>query len=291
MELWFIFAVASFIFSGFHVFGQKLSAEYKYNSNVVNSIGAGIAGFFSLIIVFFLEGFSELSLLLVGLALLQGVVFLIGTNIRTDALRYIDTTLFFPLHKFISPIAAIIFGIVLFQETITAMEWVGLVLGVTVPLLLLNREEGTRQRNLTKGLILMAISAFIGATAAVINKYSADIFSSMMLYATASHILAAFFGLMTYKLQKNKQPETRSMNFKDRRFVGIVFLIGIMQTFGFGALLYALNLGGELAIVYTINSLYILIPIILSIIFFNEHWNMRKVFAVILSIISLAFLR
>ena len=45
---------------------------------------------------------------------------------------------------------------------------------------------------------------------------------------------------------------------------------------------------GLVSIVYTIQSIYILIPIILSIVYFKEHINKRKIIAVILSIIALA---
>ena len=54
---------------------------------------------------------------------------------------------------------------------------------------------------------------------------------------------------------------------------------------------YAYSLGGSLGIVYTINSLYILIPITLSIMFYNEHWNLRKVTAIALSIAALWLLK
>ena len=48
---------------------------------------------------------------------------------------------------------------------------------------------------------------------------------------------------------------------------------------------------GSLGVVYAIQSLYILIPIILSIVIYKEHWNVRKIFAIILSLAALAFLR
>jgi len=55
-------------------------------------------------------------------------------------------------------------------------------------------------------------------------------------------------------------------------------------------ILYAYSVDGTLAIVQTIHSMYILIPIVLSIIFYNEHWNLQKAVAIILSVLSLALL-
>jgi uncharacterized membrane protein len=59
---------------------------------------------------------------------------------------------------------------------------------------------------------------------------------------------------------------------------------------GFFLTLLAFIYGGPLGIVYTINSLYILLPIILAIIFYGEHWNVRKAVAIILSVLALALL-
>jgi len=55
-------------------------------------------------------------------------------------------------------------------------------------------------------------------------------------------------------------------------------------------ILFAYGSGGTLGLVQTIHSLYIIIPIILAIIFYNEHWNMPKAVAVLMSIVALGFL-
>jgi len=69
-----------------------------------------------------------------------------------------------------------------------------------------------------------------------------------------------------------------------------VVLMGILQSCSFLFIMLAFA-EGTLSIVYTVQSLYILIPIILSIIIYKEHWNARKVVAIILSIAALALLK
>jgi len=54
--------------------------------------------------------------------------------------------------------------------------------------------------------------------------------------------------------------------------------------------LYAYGHGGDLGIVQTIHSLYIVIPILLSVLIYQEHINWNKALAVILSIVALIFL-
>lgn len=290
MSLWFIFAVASFVFGGFHIFAQKIGAEKGYDSNLINTYSAALSAVIGIVAVAVLEGFSELSIAMVTLGLLGGVVFIIGSNLRMDALRYIDTTIYLPLHKFVSPIAAIVFGIVFFQESMTGSEWIGILLGVTVPLLLITRDENTRQKDLQRGLILMVITAIIGAIVAAINKLGADLFTSVLLFATITHIFSSLFGIVTHRIRKQTGSGTNRIHSGSGFFATAAFS-GVFQAVGFGTFMLAFAFGGQLAIVYLINSLYILIPIILSIIFFNEHWNIRKILAIVLSIGSLAFLR
>lgn len=43
METWFIFAVVSLVFSGLHIFGQKVGVARNYNSNLLNGVSSGIA--------------------------------------------------------------------------------------------------------------------------------------------------------------------------------------------------------------------------------------------------------
>ena len=64
----------------------------------------------------------------------------------------------------------------------------------------------------------------------------------------------------------------------------------VLITIGLALMVYAFETGGPLAIVQTIHSMYILIPIVLAIIFYNEHWNLQKVVAIVLSVAALALL-
>jgi uncharacterized membrane protein len=63
------------------------------------------------------------------------------------------------------------------------------------------------------------------------------------------------------------------------------FLIGIFHFLAFMTFQKALT--GNLAVVFTINSFSILIPIILSIIFYKDHFNKKKAFVIALSIVSI----
>ena len=287
MSTWFILSICSTVAAGLFVFMQKIAAMRNYNANILNTYSAATSAVIGLIVAAIFEGFSELSFLMLSLAIAAGMLFIIGSNLRMDALRYVDSTIFFPLHKFISPLFALLIGVFIFKESLTRPEWIGVILGLVTPLLLITKSENARQNNLARGLILMVISACLAATSVSINKQGTDMFASVLLFASVTQIFSAMFSLLLkYIHAKNGN------QYKDYKTipVGYALLMGIMQYLSFVMIMLAFSLNGLLAVVYTINSMYILIPIILSIVFYKEHWNLQKVIAIILSLLALFFM-
>lgn len=292
MELWFWMAIVSSFFAGLHIFVQKVGAMREYNSSLLNTYSAGLSSVVGFAIAGLVEGYSEISLWMIGLGFLSGVVYIIGANLRMDGLRYIDTTIFLPLHKFVSPLAALVIGILFFSELLSLSEWLGVLFGMIVPLLLINKLENSRQRNLSKGLLLMFISALFAAMAAALNKEGAITFSSVLLFAAIANAFSALLGTVLYRLRKKSAAGSNNeIRYTDRGLLTLSAISGIIQVASFGTFMLAFAFGGSLAIVYTIHSLYILIPIILSIIFYREHWNVRKAVAIGLSIAALVLLK
>lgn len=290
MEIWFIWALLATVFAGLHVFIQKIGSVRDYNSNLLNTYGGLISGCLGLLVVFFTEGYSTLSWTMVIFASVAGASYLIGSNLRMDAMRYIDTTILLPLHKFFSPLFVLVIGLFIFQETLAVTEWWGILLGVLVPLLLISKFEDSRQNNLTKGMLLLVISAAITAANAAINKYGVDLFQSVILFAALSHIGSTVLGFISHKVRrKGSAPITHSL--LDKKFILLTVGLGAIQFISFNSFLYAFATGGPLAVVYTIHSLYIVIPIVLAIVFYKEHWNLRKAIAIIISIAAILLMR
>jgi len=289
MELWFILAIISLIAAGLQVFLHKVSSVRGYNSNLVNGAGAGIAALIGFVVVGVRGEFSEFSLLMVTFAFLSGLLYMFSSNLRMDSLRYINTTIALPLHKFISPLVTLLFGILLFQEHINFYEFIGILIGVLVPLTLITKSENNRQVNLRKGVTLITISASISALSAVVNKTGADIFVSALLFAAFTNAFSALTGIILHAHGKAKKAP--ALQKFDVKLVSLIFATGILHAISLSTLIMSFSFGGSLAVVYTITSLYIVIPIVLSIIFYNEHWNTRKVIAIVLSILAVFLMR
>ena len=66
-------------------------------------------------------------------------------------------------------------------------------------------------------------------------------------------------------------------------------ITGVFSFTGFWMLLKAMSMG-QISIVYVIHAHYILVPIVLSIWWYREHINVRKVAAVGVSFLAIALL-
>jgi len=207
-------------------------------------------------------------------------------------MKHIDTTILLPLHKFVSPLFALIIGVLFLQEVLEVTEWWGILLGAIVPLLLITRSENARQPNLSKGLWLMTISAFIVVVNAAINKEAVLAFESVILFAAISHLGSAPLGIIASRIRSHREKGQENLiSDFNPELLRLALICGVVQFASFTTFLYAFAFNGPLAVVYTIHSLYILIPIILSIIFFNEHWNTRKVIAIVASVAAILLMR
>lgn len=287
MPTWFLLSLLSTIAAGLFVFMQKIAAMRNYNANILNTYSAATSAGIGLFFAAIFEGFTEFSSVMVGLAVAAGVMFIIGSNLRMDALRYIDSTIFFPLHKFASPLFALIIGVFIFKESLTQPEWIGVILGLITPLLLITKSENARQHNLVKGLIFMIISACLAAASVSVNKQGTDIFASVLLFASVTQICSAIFGLILKYIHSKSTKEHKQHN---KTPVSFALIMGVVQYVSFIMIMLAFSLDGMLSVVYTINSMYILIPIVLSIIYYNEHWNLQKALAIALSLLALFFI-
>ncbi len=291
MEPWFIFVLVSVLFTGVHIFTQKIAVTRGYNSSLLNTYNTMVSAVLGFVLAGIFEGFGELSWYLLGIGFLSGIIYIIGANIRMDSLRYVDATIILPLHKFVSPLIVLFFGVLFFAEILTLFEWIGVMLGMFVPLLLISRTEKSRQNNLTRGLVLMVVSAGFAAMAAVVNKTGADTFTSVILFAAVANAFSAVVGAALYRLRKKSVDAAPETHFLDKKLIILGFIGGALQVVAFATYMLAFAYGGALAVVYTIHSLYIVIPIVLATIFFKEHWNIRKVIAIVLSIAAIGLMR
>lgn len=291
MELWFVFALISAVGGGLFIFTTKVAAERDYDIMLLSTAAITLSGFILSVPVIVRGDYTGLSWFVLTMIVLNGLGYTIVNALRHYAMQCIDTAIYYPLYKTLTPLLAIAFGYVLFGERFTTYEWIGLVLSLLVPLLLISHAEKGRQKNLARGLQLLVIAALFAVCSSVTVKAGTDATHNTWLFAALTDFGIVFAGIAWLLFRNKKVPLTnRLLAFRDRSFVILTFWMGLMSAISFGGLVFAFEYG-TLSIVYTVQSLYILIPIILSIIFYNEHWNVRKVVAIVLSIAALGLLK
>ena len=292
MELWFWAALASALLSGIAAFSNKIAVKRNYNTELFIQYAGLVSVLIFLPLVIWYSDMRNASPLLILLSLGAGVFASAGGILKIKALEHIDTTIFYPLTKIISPLIAILFGVAFFSEHFNLLEWIGLAVSLLVPLLLISKIENKRQNNLGAGLVLVIITGILAALVAGISKYAIDVYNEILLILFFTSV-GIFFSSGLLFLFKNGQANLyeKIMNGSTKK----MFLTALWRALALSGsmlfTLYAFSHSGTLGIVYTINSLYILIPIVLSIIFYNEHWNKRKVIAIALSIGALVLFK
>ncbi len=286
MEPWFLYVCATIVCSGLGSFLQKVSAKNDHNSKVV-TIFSFVVTILVAPAVWYTQGASidgwQVALFAGGLG---GILYALSYVLRITNLRYIDTTIYFPLYKTLGPLLVLVIGLLYFKDNLTTFDYWGIGIGVLVPLMLLSRSEKHRQQNLTKGLLLLLLTASITALAFATSKIGVDsgvnIWLFMSLQAIVGIISALLFAVPKFKKDK-------LMDFTlHKKAVWIGLLLGLIDTLNIFFILMALTTG-LVSVVYTVNSFYILIPIVLSVILYGEHMNARKAVAIGLSIASVIF--
>jgi drug/metabolite transporter (DMT)-like permease len=160
------------ILAGIHLTIGKVTAQKKINSSL-NSVITFLFSTLILSFFLFLQGLninSNINTIFL-LCTIAGFVYGISFILRIQALHHIDSVLFFPINKIIGPIIAIFGGIFLFGETLTKTQFLGVILSVSVPLLLINNTEKHRQKNLFLGLVLLFVSTVFGVSQQISLKY------------------------------------------------------------------------------------------------------------------------
>ena len=290
-ELWFVYSIFSALFGGLYVFMTKVAVERDYEGTLFNTVSSVISAAILICIAGFVDGYALLSVILFSLILLNATLYMVGNVVRYDALRCIDTAIFYPLYKTLSPIFVVFFGVLFFSEWFTLYETLGLLLSLTVPLLLISSNENGRQKNLHRGIKLLVVSAFLASVSATALKVASSYGVGIWLLSAYAHGLMVIVGvLMLLRKKTVSQIYEKTSTELSSSYALLTLLTAFFHTFSFVFFMMALKVG-SISLVYTVQSLYILIPIILSIVFYDEHWNARKVAAIALSIVALGLLK
>lgn len=282
MELWFVFALASALLAGLYSFTTRVSAHFQHHAafvSVYSSISAAVlSGAYA---IFVRPDLSRVGLVFF-IALIDAVAYLIVSITRIDALKEIDSTIYFPIYKLASSVLAVLIGLLFFGDVLSLTEFVGIGIGLLAPLLLFDRKENLRQHNLSKGLLLTmgSVVAVIVATSSL--KLATTLDLDVSLFTFFAFALGIPFALAFYRMTNGRMHKTKHVEW--------VGLLGGAFMFG-NFYFYVRALTGDLSTVFLINSFSTVVVVVLSVLAFREQVSVRKVGALAVTILSLVLLK
>lgn len=281
----FLWALAATVAAGIQLFISKIIAHEQrdgaFNGLMMYGLSGVIAGLILLIHPW------PINWLVVGLfGVAGGAIHAIGNYIRIESLKNIDSVIYFPLNKLLGPLLVVFAGVTLFRDSLTAIQYVGIALSLCVPLILISAGEHHRQKNLRHGLFLLIQSTVLTAGSVLFSKEGLVLAPDVLFMIGAGQLGGTVCSLLILFRQKGLRTMVTHV---DRRDVLLGLITGAIA-FASTYTLYKAFVTGLISIVYVIQAHYILIPIVLSVWWYREHINTRKVVAIIVSLLAISVL-
>ena len=283
----FFWTILSTLLGGIQLFFQKVVAEEKRPSALNGLFMYSLSGIAAFVILFTFYKLPSAWMLIAAFGLGAGALHGLGNFIRLEALGYIDSVIYFPINKVLGPLLVVFGGVMFYAEQLTAREYIGIALSLTVPLLLISAAEHHRQKDLRRGLIFVVLSTFFTSASVLLTKqgiiYDNDLFFIMGMSQIAGAISSGAI------LLKQRGATSSAVFHITKRDIELGLIAGVLGFFSWFTLLKALSLG-LISLVYVIHAHYILIPIILSVWWYKDHINFRKAIAVVVSFLAITIL-
>jgi len=270
---------------GVQRFFYKVSAERKCNTAWTTF--AFMTTVTLLSAVFFLIAGDSVTDLkrLTFIALLNSMSFVLGTITHIEALKNIPTSIAYPIIR-LNAVIVVLFSIIYFKDRISVYQVIGIVIAMSVIFILTRATEDQTQsyQNKKRGLLLVFISLFCGATAAITSKFAA-MYTNKLAFMTLSYFIGALF---SYGVREKMATSDVDSERKEAWIIG--FIMGLFNFSGFYAFLKALSVG-PLSIIASIMGMHFMVPILLSAVIYKEKLTTLRITGILLTILSIIFLR
>ncbi|MHB1399442.1 MAG: DMT family transporter [Trichloromonadaceae bacterium] len=270
MPDWYFLSLAALVLLGTQRFFYKVAVERNCSSPLTTAVFMATVTLLS-VAAFLLSGdaVGDIPTLLL-LAAINSTAFALGTVVNMEALRRLPTAITFPLTR-LSILLVIGFSILYFGERPGPWQWLGILLGLAVVVVLAADLGGTaavRQQRGT-GLLLVAACVLCGAVASISSKFAA-VATSKTAFMALSYLLGTIFSLAMARTWKRDESAPRT-----GAVLGIGVLMGLFNFAGFYAFLAALE-RGPLSLIALITGMHFVIPVALSVLFYREKITPRR---------------
>jgi len=254
-------------------FYSKIITEKNINRNRVFVYSMFSFTSISFLFVLLSSGYLYLTFLIAISAIVRVATGIEKHLFSMKSLKYIESSLYFPIHQIAHIFLVLIIWMVLFQEYLWFYQIVALLLGIIIVILLTDKESRKIQIDYKKGLFFLIISNLFLLTSSTINKYVAHIWVDIPSYMFASGLAWILYLCISKKdvfhsVDKNIQMKEMQLWFSRWFFFSIWYF----------CVLYALT-NWPFVLVQMLLILSILIPVFLSVVFFKDVINIKKILA------------
>jgi drug/metabolite transporter (DMT)-like permease len=283
MQNWFLLTLMALLLFGIQRFLYKVSAERNCNTAWTTFAFMGTVTILSTLSYIALgQSINNLRFLLL-ISLINSLSFLSGTIATIEALKYISTSVAYPLIRLNTGIV-VIFSIWYFGDRLSIFQITGIIIAIVVILLLTGLDDGSRSptKDPRRAMLLVTVALFSGAIAAISSKFAA-LEVNLLAFMAISYAMS-----MVVSLCLRKKLGSVGTNHTDALIIG--FLIGLVNFGGFYSLLVALS-SGPLSIIIPVTGMYFVISIILAILIYREKLSALRALAILLTAFAIILMR
>lgn len=280
MPDWYFLSLAALLLLGSQRFLYKVAAERGCSSSLTTAVFMATVTLLSGA-TFMLSGESAGPLTeLLLLATVNSLAFALGTVASMEALRRLPAAIAFPLTR-LSILLVIGFSMLYFGERPGPWQWLGILLGLAVVVVLAADRGGSAATGDQRGtgLLLVAACVLCGAVASISSKFAA-LSISKSAFMALSYLLGTLFSLAMAG-RWSGWPSTN----RPGTVVGLGVLMGLLNFAGFYAFLAALEVG-PLSVIALITGMHFVIAIALSALFYREEITPRRLLGIGLTLLA-----
>jgi len=285
MVNWFSLTVICFFLYGVQRFLYKVSAQRNCNTAWTTLSFMGTVALMSTLLWFGSDEVLKNLPWLLLLSLINSLTFFADTIVTIEALRYLPTTVVYPVTR-MSAVLVVIFSVIYFHDRLNLCQVAGIVLaiGVILTLTRFSEEEKREYKNVRKGLVLIVLAVLAGAVAAVSSKFAA-LYTNQMAFIALTYTLSMLFSL---GLRKPFEKGGASPHYGEALLIGLV--MGLVNFGAFYALLKAMEVG-PLSIIIPVVGMNFVIANILASIVYGEKLTWLKAAGILMTVASLLLMK
>jgi len=284
MNNWYLYTVIALLLLGTQRFLYKVAAEKQCNSALTTTVFmASVTLLSAAAFMATSDPLGQLSSLLL-LALLNSCSFAVATITHIEALKRLPAGITFPLTR-LSLVVVICFSLLFLDESLTPLQWLGVLCGFAVVLILARdaKSAGRSQPNFRSGLLLIAVCILCGAVASISSKLAAESVNKAA-FMTLSYLFGSVFSLGIEVKWGRRTPAGRTQT-----AVVLGLVMGGLNFVGFYAFLSALA-RGPLSAIALITGMHFVIAIVLAVLLYREKMNLQRAFGIGLTLLSVYLL-